>query len=184
MSEFVKKSIFDLVPYSLNQDIYGKNENISWLVDEIRNRGIVTSLVITKNNVIVFGHSRWRACKQLFSEGDKRFEYVNCEVVDLINETDITERLVVENLQREKTTWQKSNEVAKLMEIEKERVAIRRKATQNNNSAKYADVSKSTPQRKVGKSRDIVAEKTNLKPMEVDRLRACSESLQFSPKTI
>lgn len=175
MSTIVQKNVSELKPHPRNEEIYGTNESIDELVETMRKSGIVTTLTITDNDVIIAGHRRWKSCKQLIAEGDKRFYAVNCEVKEFDNEWEELEYLVINNNSREKTMEQKAREAQILIEAEKEKAKLRKLATQNNKAAekikeKIADVAELSPQLNSGKARDIVAKKLKMKSgREVER---------------
>ena len=120
MSTIMRKKISELKPHPRNEEIYGENESIDELVATMRKSGIVTIMTITDDNVIISGHRRWKSCKQLVAEGDKRFCEVNCEVREFDNEWEELEYLVIDNNSRDKTMEQKAREAQVLIEAEKE----------------------------------------------------------------
>lgn len=163
----VRKRLDELTPHPRNEEIYGVNEEVSTLVEKIRKSGVVTTLIITDDNVIISGNRRWKSCKQLAAEGDKRFCSVDCEVKSFDSEEDELEYLVICNDTREKTREQKAREAQMLLEVEKVRAEKRMLAG-----------TKSTPvavppqgqEQTIGKSRDIVAKKLHMRSgREVER---------------
>lgn len=162
-TSIMQKKISELKPHPRNEEIYGYNEDVSDLVEKIRKSGVVTTLTITDDNVIIAGNRRWKSCKQLVSEGDTRFCQVKCEVKDFETEWDALEYLVINNDTRIKTMEQKAREAQMLLEVEKE------KATQRMLSGKKSDPVPKMAQG-TGKSRDIVAKKLHMKSgHEVER---------------
>ena len=173
MSTIVRKKISELKPHPRNEEIYGENENVDELVASIKKSGVVTILTITKDNVIMAGHRRWRACKQLVDEGDNRFDVVNCEVREFENEWKELEFLIIDNKTREKTVEQKAREAQILLEAEKRLSEIAKlNALKNvNRSADFGGTKNLNVEYKKGDSRDKVAEKLKIKSgHEVDRL--------------
>ncbi len=173
----IKKNVNDLKFHPMNEQIYGVNEDVSDLKEEIRKSGDVMPLIITPDDVIISGHRRVKACRELVSEGDERFIELDCDVKEFQSEAEEVSYLIRCNQGREKTREQKARESVKLLETEKMLAAARRKATQNNNTAKNTqpepDVSTLTPlseNNKRGKSRDIAAEEVGFKSgMELER---------------
>lgn len=170
MSTIVQKNVSELKPHPLNEEIYGANESIDELVETMRKSGIVTTLTITDNDVIIAGHRRWKSCKQLIAEGDKRFCAVNCEVKEFDNEWEELEYLVINNNSREKTMEQKAREAQFLIKVEKELSKTRKLSTLKQNSQKMSTDVPETAHRKKGRTRDIVAKKLKMKSgQEVER---------------
>lgn len=167
----VKKSIEKLKPYPKNEEIYGSNEPIADLVEQIRQRGIVTTLTINEDDVILSGNRRWKACNQLLKEGDSRFSEVDCEVRCFESEEDELEYLILCNYTREKTMEQKAREAQMLLEVERIRAEKRKLAGLKQNHDENTDMAESPQREDVGTSRDIVAEKLQMKSgREVDRV--------------
>lgn len=61
--EIVNKKIDELIPYKNNPRI--NEESVEYVANSIKEFGMKVPLVIDKNNVIVTGHTRYLACKQL-----------------------------------------------------------------------------------------------------------------------
>lgn len=167
-TSIVQKKISELKPHPLNEEIYGYNEDVSELVEKIRKSGVVTTLTITDDDVIIAGNRRWKSCKQLVSEGDTRFCQVKCEVKDFETEWDALEYLVINNDTRIKTMEQKAREAQMLLEVErgkaKERMSIGGQGGFNIEGV--AEL----PPLNMGKSRDMVAKKLHMKSgREVER---------------
>lgn len=162
-----RKKVSELKPHPRNKEIYGSNENIDDLVATMRKSGLVTTLTITDDNVIIAGHRRWKSCKQLIQEGDKRFCEVTCEIREFDNEWEELEYLVLNNNARDKSMEQKTREAQVLIEAEKELAKTRMLA------GKKIDPVAVLPQgteQSVGKIRDIVAKKLKMKSgREVER---------------
>ena len=171
MSTIVRKKISELKPHPYNEEIYGTNESIDELVASMRKSGIVTIMTITDDNVIIAGHRRWKSCKQLVAEGDKRFCEVNCEVKEFDNEWEELEYLVIDNNSRDKTMEQKAREAQLLIEVEKKKAEKRRLATlKQNSSTDRAEPPTRIEDDSIGRPRDIVAKKLKMKSgHEVER---------------
>ena len=162
-TSIVQKKISELKPHPLNEEIYGYNEDVSDLVEKIRKSGVVTTLTITDDNVIIAGNRRWKSCKQLVSEGDTRFCQVKCEIKGFKTEWDALEYLIINNDTRIKTMEQKAREAQMLLKAE------RKKAEERMLRGKESDPVAELPQG-AGKSRDIVAKKLHMKSgREVER---------------
>ena len=104
-----------LKPHPRNTEIYGEDQHIKDLAESIQKHGLQKTLVVTQDFVIVSGHSRYQALKMIGAEKAK------CEIVHFENDTDILERLLIENEYRQKTNLQIIKEVELRLEIEQER---------------------------------------------------------------
>lgn len=168
-----KKKISELIPHPKNIEIYGANESIVDLVENIQKSGWVSPLTITQNCVIISGHRRHRACQQL---GIKEVEVI---VKQYDNDIDIVEALVLDNKQREKTNLQKANEAEALLIIERTRADERKKA-----GIKVNLTAESPYGKQKGESRDIVAEQVGFKSgREVERAVAAAKVIKEAEKT-
>lgn len=184
MSTIVRKKISELNPHPYNEEIYGANESIDELIASIRKTGKVATLTITDNDVIISGHRRWKSCKQLVAEGDKRFCVVNCEVQKFDDPLDELEYLIICNDTRIKSMEQKAREAQTLIEVEKERAEQRRLATLKQNQNDNTEVAELPPREKSGKTRDIVAKKLKMKSgREVERAVKSIETIDKLTET-
>ena len=185
MSTIVRKKISELKPHPYNEEIYGTNESIDELVASMRKSGIVTIMTITDDNVIIAGHRRWKSCKQLVAEGDKRFCEVNCEVKEFDNEWEELEYLVIDNNSRDKTMEQKAREAQLLIEVEKKKAEKRRLATlKQNSSTDRAEPPTRIEDDSAGRPRDIVAKKLKMKSgREVERAVKSIETIDKLTET-
>jgi len=188
MPREIKEVKTDLLkPHPQNERIYGQ-EDVSDLVSLITERGrIVDNLVVNKSNVIISGHRRWLAAKEL------GLQTVPCEIVDFASPEEELEELIHYNAGREKTFEQKIRESMTLEEIysakaEKrsmsnlknvgvDKVKLATSTEMDENSEEYAD------DEVRGATRDIVAKKAGISSgktyergkkvvLEVDKLRS------------
>lgn len=161
----MEMKVVDLIPHPKNEEIYGYNEDVSDLVDKIQKSKQVHTLTVNSKGVVLAGHRRRKACMEL------GIKTVNVEVVDFDTPEEEIEFIVLNNHQRNKTNEQKAKEAKALKEVESKLADIRRRSTQNNNTAKkLAEVPNSAHQSGKGKSRDIVAKNVGLRSgHEVDR---------------
>jgi ParB/RepB/Spo0J family partition protein len=171
--------INSLKPHPKNIEIYG-NEDIKDLVDSIRQYGLKQPIMITDKNVIISGHRRVKACKQL--------GYLN--ILATINhydaDEDAIEDLVLINKTRDRTPEQKAREIKTLEDIEKRRAQLRIIAKQNNNSAKEIAARAEPPTLAgAGRVRDILADKVGFKSgREAERAMKAVEKIdELSKKT-
>jgi len=147
----------ELRPHPLNKEIYGDETADPDLVESIHNKGILETLVIRDDNVILSGHRRWVAAKAL------NLDKIPCRVLTFSDPLDEKEALIEFNRQREKTFSQKMKESDHLLVIERERA----KARQGTRS----DIVATLPQSDMAKSRDIVADKVGLSGRTFDKAR-------------
>ena len=152
------KSPKDLKPHPLNKEIYGEEIADPDLVESIRNKGILETLVIRDDNVILSGHRRWLAVKAL------SLELVPCRVLSFSDPLDEEEALIEFNRQREKTFSQKMRESDHLLVIHGKRQGQR------------TDLLPATfPEVRRGDTRDIVADKVGMSGRTFDKARTIWE---------
>lgn len=87
---------------------------------ELAGRVLHNLVVVPQGNgkyKILSGHRRHRAIGELLNEGKEQYEFLPCSVVD--DESDLSQQtvLIAANSQREKTAWDKLEEVRQMREI-------------------------------------------------------------------
>jgi ParB/RepB/Spo0J family partition protein len=145
----IKVQMSNLKPHPLNAQVYGDSYDAD-LAESIKKHGILTPLLVTMDNVIISGHRRWNAARDL------GLAEVPVITSDLTDEMDIEEAVLVSNKQRQKTNEQIAREFQELKKIEEEK-AKKRQATSTGGSNPQLVVN--LPQAEKGKSRDLAAEK-------------------------
>lgn len=105
--------------------------------------------------MIISGHRRVKACRELVAEGDERFNEVDCEVREFSSEDEKNSYLIRCNHNREKTREQRARESKKLLEAEKALAVERKKSGVKVNLR--ATLREGSQQRN-GRSSDIAAE--------------------------
>ena len=76
--------ISSLIPHPLNNKIYS-NGNTDDLEASIEENGLLDPIVITKDNIIISGHRRWKACDNIGMEKiDVRIEDFQDETIALV----------------------------------------------------------------------------------------------------
>lgn len=138
-----------------NPKIYGEDEDVSDLVELIAKYGIKRRLIVNTEGEIISGNRRRRSAIRL------KFSTLPIEVVDLKSREEELELLLLENATRTKTVFQKVREGECWQDIERDRAAARKKATQNNNAAK-ADQENFPGLGSKGQSRDAIASRVGL----------------------
>ncbi|MGK7873208.1 MAG: DNA (cytosine-5-)-methyltransferase [Xenococcaceae cyanobacterium] len=93
--ELLQVNPHSLKPHPRNRSIYGKDEDISDLVEQIRRTAWIKPLVVNKQHQIISGHRRWKAALAL------GLETVPVEVREFESELDELEALLLENQYRE-----------------------------------------------------------------------------------
>ena len=145
-----------LKPHEFNSSIYGATEDVSDLVDFIRNSQWVKPLVINQQNTIISGHRRWKAVQLL------GWQSIPVEVREFSSPEAELEALLLENASRSKTTEQKVREALAWEQVEKARAKQRQQLAAATTNKKLGRDNKETlvenfPQASGGKSRDRVA---------------------------
>ena len=92
--EIIKKRILDIVPYAKNAKKHD-NRQINNVAESIKQYGFVQPIVIDKNNVVVIGHCRLLAAKQL------KMKEVPCVCVDDLTEEQVKALRIVDNKSNE-----------------------------------------------------------------------------------
>lgn len=175
MGMIKRMKISDLRPHPKNEKIYGYDEDVSDLIEKIKRSGQVHTLVVNSEGVILAGHRRLRACKEL---GIKE---VDVEVRDFETPEQEIEYIIDNNATREKSNEQKAREAIELKEVisalaEKRRNSKLKRGTsdvpksaQRQNAPDVPDLAQPENEEQ-GKTRDILAEKVGFKSgQEVER---------------
>ena len=144
--------IKDLIPHPASVNIYG-NEDIAWLVEEIGKSGWIKPLKVNDKNVIISGHSRWKAAQML------GITVIDAFIVHYDTEEAELEELLLENLYRIKTTEQRVREAEQWKAIERAR-AKARQATNTGGSNPQLQVN--LPEAERGQSREAIATRVGI----------------------
>lgn len=179
MSENRRMKISDLHPHPKNAEIYGSDEDVSDLVEKIKRSGQVHTLVVTSKGIVLAGHRRMKACKEL------GIDEVDVEIRDFDTPEQEIEYIIDNNATREKTNEQKAREAIVLKEtlsvLAEKRKLSKLKQNQSSDMPKTAQREKETievPNSALreevdfehGKTRDIIAHKVGFRSgQEVDR---------------
>lgn len=95
--EIINKKLDELIPYEKNPR---KNkEAVEYVANSIKEFGFKVPIVIDKNNVIVAGHTRYKASKEL------GLKEVPCIVAEDLNEEQIKAFRLADNKVSEKAKW-------------------------------------------------------------------------------
>jgi len=96
--------LYKLKPHRLNEQIYGNEKVDETLLEDIKEKGILSPIVITKDYIIISGHRRWLIAKTL------KMEKVLCEIKDFGTDLDAELALISYNKTRIKTYVQRMME--------------------------------------------------------------------------
>lgn len=175
--EIIMVNISELKSHPENEKIYGADEDVQSLQKSILEDGLRNFIKINESNVIISGHRRWQAFKNLVAEGHKEFNEIPCQVLHFENEEDELECLVIENdtsSQRHKTIEQETRELMVYKEIEAIRAKKRMSLGGKGGIDKENEGMPNSAHLDKGKTRDVIyqkyGEKYNIKsPHDVDR---------------
>lgn len=95
--EIINKKLTELIPYKNNPR--KNDEAVKYVANSIRDFGFKVPIVIDKNNVIVAGHTRYKASQQL------GLKEVPCIVADDLTEDQIKAFRLADNKVSEKAEW-------------------------------------------------------------------------------
>ena len=95
--KITKKPIADLIPYSRNPR--RNDEAVPMVMNSIKEFGFKVPIVIDKNNIIVCGHTRFKAALKL------GLETVPCIVADDLSDEQIKAFRLADNKVSEKAEW-------------------------------------------------------------------------------
>lgn len=95
--EIINKKLDDLVEYDKNPR--SNNEAVKYVMESIRQFGFKVPIVIDKDNVIVCGHTRYKASKKL------KLNEVPCIIADDLTDEQIKAFRLADNKVSEKAEW-------------------------------------------------------------------------------
>ena len=93
----INMMIDDLIPYENNPRV--NDEAVKYVANSIKEFGFKVPIIVDKNNVIVAGHTRYKACKEL---GIKNVPVI---IADDLNEEQIKAFRLADNKVSEKAEW-------------------------------------------------------------------------------
>lgn len=93
----VNMMVKDLIPYEKNPRF--NDEAVKYVANSIKEFGFKVPIIVDKNNVIVAGHTRYKACKEL---GIKNVPVI---IADDLNEEQIKAFRLADNKVSEKAEW-------------------------------------------------------------------------------
>lgn len=95
--QIIDKNIMDLVPYENNPR--KNDEAVEYVLESIKNFGFKVPIIIDKDNIIVAGHTRYKAAKKL------KMKTVPCIVADDLSEEQIKAFRLADNKVSEFAEW-------------------------------------------------------------------------------
>ena len=108
--EIINKSLTDLKPYENNPR--NNDEAVDVVAASIKEFGFKVPIIIDNDNVIVCGHTRYKAAKKL------KLENVPCIIADDLTDAQIKAFRLADNKVSEKATWNEDLKFLELSEIE------------------------------------------------------------------
>lgn len=162
-----KINILELKQHPYNEKIYGANEDVSYLINDILSNGLSMPLIVTEQNVVISGNRRLKACQWLVNNGHTEFASVNCIVRKYEDSDSEIKDIVILNSTRNKNWEQIGREAITLVEI------YGKEAEKRMKSGKKSDPMADLPK---GSTRDLVADElkkkgVNITSKTVDTLR-------------
>ncbi len=144
----------------ISENNFYKTDDITELKESIELVGLRQHIEVWDNNgtyEIISGHRRFKALKELCSEGKKEFEKIPCRVVEC-TETEAEIQLIFGNsVNRELTDYEKMFQLSRMKEL----------------LEKWQNEGEKIP----GRKRDIIAEKLNMSKSQVGRLESIENNL-------
>lgn len=107
--QIIYKNIDELVPYENNPRI--NDDAVEYVANSIKEFGFKVPIVIDKNNVIIAGHTRIKASKEL------GIEEIPCIIADDLTEEQIKAFRLADNKVSEKSMWDYSKLDEELKDI-------------------------------------------------------------------
>jgi ParB/RepB/Spo0J family partition protein len=136
-------NITELKHHPKNHFIYGENEDISDLIESLEQFGQTRPIIVNKNNEILSGNRRTLSAKAI------GMTLLECEVREFETLEEELEFLLIENVQRAKSTEQKVREAQLWKDIESAKAKARQKG-------------KKVKAEETGTTRDAVAKRVGL----------------------
>lgn len=151
----IQHSPIQLNPHPRNEAIYGE-EDVTELIEHIRESSWVKPLVCTPTGTIISGHRRWKAALEL------RLKTVPVEIREFSNELAELEALLLENSNRLKTTEQKVREAEAWKEVETHKAKTRQIVLAGTRPNSNLNLQENFPEGHKGQARDAIASRVGL----------------------
>lgn len=108
--QIIEKRLSELIPYENNPR--NNDEAVDGVANSIKEFGFKNPIIIDSDNVIVCGHTRYKAAKQL------KLDVVPCIIAGDLTEAQIKAYRLADNKVAEKSTWNEDLKFLELSEIE------------------------------------------------------------------
>ena len=95
--EIIKVKIDDIKPYENNPR--NNDDAVDYVANSIKEFGFKVPIILDKNNIIVAGHTRYKACKKL------GINEIPCIIADDLSEEQIKAFRLADNKVSEKAEW-------------------------------------------------------------------------------
>lgn len=109
--EIVEKKVSDLIPYENNPRIISE-ESVNAVAASFEAFGILQPLVIDRNNVVIAGHTRLLAAKQL------GLETVPCKIADELSDDEADAYRIADNSTGELSSWDYAKRDVELQKLD------------------------------------------------------------------
>ena len=151
--KIIRMKVADLKSHPKNEEIYGKDEDVSDLVELIAKTKQVHTMVAKSDGTLLAGHRRRVACLKL------EIAEVDVEIKEFDSEEEETDFIINNNAVREKTNEQRAREGIALEGIYKQLATMRRLGNLKGNVDIRSDkfVTSEEDDKVTGKTRDIIA---------------------------
>lgn len=156
-----KINISELTSHPYNAKIYGINEDVTSLINDILLDGQSLPLIVNDRNIVISGNRRLKAFHWLVENGHTEFQTVKCIVRKYPDSESEIKDIITLNSTRKKNWEQIGREALVLANIYSKEAEKRMKL------GKKADRGDANPQGQSGKTRDIVAEELKKKGVNV-----------------
>lgn len=153
-----KINVSELKQHPYNEKIYGANEDVSYLINDILSNGLSMPLIVTEQNVVISGNRRLKACQWLVNNGHTEFASVNCIVRKYEDSDSEIKDIIILNSTRNKNWEQIGREALTLVEI------YGKEAEKRMKSGKKSDPMADLPK---GSTRDLVADELKKKGINI-----------------
>ncbi|OPZ87789.1 MAG: Phage protein Gp37/Gp68 [bacterium ADurb.Bin429] len=178
-TEVTTRAPTDLRPHPMNARLYGSGYDETLRVS-IEEEGIITPLVITRDNVIISGHRRLAVALAL------DLETVPVTIIDETDQLEVTRKLILANTQRERTNEMKAREYRTLKHIETERARRRQQQSAYTTNIRLGrgngteTVGESRPESSgtAGRARDLAATVIGWSGKSADKAVAVLEAIE------
>ena len=112
MDNIILMDVDKLTPHPRNAEFFDDIEGTNWeeFKESIRTSGVIAPIIITQDNIVVSGHQRIRACKEL------GIAQVPCYQVYFKSEDEILQALIETNIRQRGLVGGSRKKVAKRIE--------------------------------------------------------------------